>query len=91
MFTSNVEIPMYINGEDIRSNEKVKINPPHDHKKIVGEYFLASPKNIDYAIESALAAKESWSSMSWENRSAVFLKAAELIAGHTGTKLMRQQ
>jgi len=81
MFTSNVEIPMYINGEDIRSNEKVKINPPHDHKKIVGEYFLASPKNIDYAIESALEAKESWSSMSWENRSAVFLKAAELIAG----------
>ena len=81
MISSFTEVPMYINGKDVRSNNKKTISPPHDHQKIVGEYYVAEPKHIDEAIESALAAKNKWENMSWENRSAIFLKAAELIAG----------
>ncbi len=81
MINSFTEVPMYINGKDVKSEDKKQISPPHDHQKIVGEYYIAEPKHIDDAIESALAAKENWEDMSWENRAAIFLKAAELIAG----------
>ena len=81
MINSRTEIPMYINGKDVKSDKKKQISPPHDHQNIVGEYYIAEPKHIDDAINSALAAKENWENMSWENRAAIFLKAAELIAG----------
>ena len=87
MMSSFTEVPMYINGKDVRSNSKKNISPPHDHQKIVGEYYIAEPKHIDVAIDSALAAKENWENMSWENRSAIFLKAAELIAGPYRSKI----
>ena len=87
MINSVIEIPMYINGKDVKSSDKKTISPPHDHQKIVGEYYTAKPQHIDDAIESALAAKEKWEDMSWENRSAIFLKAAELIAGPYRSKI----
>ena len=87
MMSSFTEVPMYINGKDVKSNSKKNISPPHDHQKIVGEYYIAEPKHIDAAIDSALAAKENWENMSWENRSAIFLKAAELIAGPYRSKI----
>ena len=81
MINSFTEVPMFINGKDVKSSEKKSISPPHDHNHIVGEYYLAQPDQIDNAINSCLNAKEKWENMSWENRSAIFLKAAELIAG----------
>ena len=87
MINSFTEVPMYINGKDVKSVNKKQISPPHDHQNIVGEYYIAEPKHIDDAIESALAAKENWENMSWENRSAIFLKAAELIAGPYRSKI----
>ena len=87
MINSFTEVPMYINGKDIRSANKKQISPPHDHQNIVGEYYIAETKHIDDAIESALAAKKNWENMSWENRSAIFLKAAELIAGPYRSKI----
>ena len=87
MIGSLTEIPMYINGKDVKSNDKKTISPPHDHKRIIGEYYLAEPKHIDEAINSALLAKQNWENMSWENRSAIFLKAAELIAGPYRSKI----
>ena len=87
MINSFTEVPMYINGKDVKSQNKKQISPPHDHQNIVGEYYIAEPKHIDDAIESALAAKEKWENMSWENRSAIFLKAAELIAGPYRSKI----
>ena len=87
MINSFTEVPMYINGKDVKSENKKQISPPHDHQKIVGEYYIAEPKHIDDAIESALAAKENWENMSWENRAAIFLKAAELIAGPYRSKI----
>ena len=87
MINSYVEVPMYINGKDVKSKNKKTISPPHDHQKIVGEYYIAGPEHIDQAIDSALAAKENWANMSWESRSAIFLKAAELIAGPYRSKI----
>ena len=87
MINSFTEVPMYINGKDVKSQNKKQISPPHDHQNIVGEYYIAEPKHIDDAIESALAAKENWENMSWENRAAIFLKAAELIAGPYRSKI----
>ena len=87
MINSFTEVPMYINGKDVKSENKEQISPPHDHQNIVGEYYIAEPKHIDDAIESALAAKQNWENMSWENRSAIFLKAAELIAGPYRSKI----
>ena len=87
MISSISEVPMYINGNDVKSKTKKTISPPHDHQKIVGEYYLAEPEHIDNAIDSALAAKENWEKMSWENRSAIFLKAAELLAGPYRSKI----
>ena len=87
MINSFTEVPMYINGKDVKSEKKKQICPPHDHQNIVGEYYTAEPKHIDDAIESALAAKENWENMSWENRAAIFLKAAELIAGPYRSKI----
>ena len=87
MISSISEVPMYINGNDVKSKSKKTISPPHDHQKIVGEYYTAEPEHIDNAIDSALAAKENWENMSWENRSAIFLRAAELIAGPYRSKI----
>ena len=81
MFNSYTKVSMYINGIDVQSKNSKPINPPHDHKKVVGEYYLAEKKHVKDAIESSLNAKANWESMSWENRSAIFLRAAELIAG----------
>ena len=81
MYNSYTRVPMYINGIDVQSKNSKPINPPHDHKKVVGEYYLAEKKHVKDAIESSLIAKANWESMSWENRSAIFLRAAELIAG----------
>ena len=87
MINSFAEVPMYINGKDVKSKNKKTISPPHDHQKIIGEYYIAEPEHIDHAIDSALAAKENWVNMSWESRSAIFLKAAELIAGPYRSKI----
>ena len=81
MYNSYTKVPMYIDGMDVQSKNSKPINPPHDHKKVVGEYYLAEKKHVKDAIESSLNAKANWESMSWENRSAIFLRAAELIAG----------
>ena len=81
MFNSYTKVSMYIDGKDIQSKNSKPINPPHDHKKVVGEYYIAEKKHVKDAIESSLNAKANWESMSWENRSAIFLRAAELIAG----------
>ena len=87
MMSSFTEVPMYINGKDVKSENKKQISPPHDHQNIVGEYYIAEPKHIDDAIKSALTAKENWENMSWENRASIFLKAAELIAGPYRSKI----
>jgi 1-pyrroline-5-carboxylate dehydrogenase len=87
MFNSKVEVPLYINGKDIKTGNTRTMSPPHDHKHIVGEYHLAEQKHVDEAIATALEARKSWSQMPWEQRAGIFLKAAELIAGPYRAKI----
>jgi len=81
MNSSHVDIPLYIGGEEIRTDNKQNIAPPHDHKHIIGQYSLAEKKHVEMAIENALAAKSKWANLPWNHRVAIFLKAAELLAG----------
>ena len=82
-----VDIPMYIGSKEVRSNNKVRIAPPHDHKHTLGYFHKSDKKHIDMAIKAALDAREAWANMAWEHRASIFLKAAELIAGPYRAKL----
>jgi 1-pyrroline-5-carboxylate dehydrogenase len=81
MFNSNVDVPMHINGEEVRTGNTKNITPPHDHKHVVGQYHTADKTHVDSAISTALAARQAWSRVSWTERATIFLKAAELLAG----------
>ena len=87
MFNSKIDVPMYINGKDIKTGNTRTMSPPHDHQHIVGEYHLAEQKHVEEAIATALEARKSWSQMPWEQRAGIFLKAAELIAGPYRAKI----
>jgi len=78
---SNIEVPMWINGKSVKSSKTRNMSPPHNHKHSLGKYYLAEKKHVELAIKASLNAKEKWSNMPWEERGAIFLKAAELIAG----------
>ena len=81
MWNETIDVPMYIGSEEIRSNNTNNMTAPHDHQHVVGKYHIAEKSHVDKAIVSALAARKEWSQMPWEHRAAIFLKAAELIAG----------
>ena len=78
--STEADIPMYIGNKEVRTNKKVPIHPPHELKHTLGYFHAGEEKHVHLAIEAALAAKESWNSLSWENRAAIFLKAADLIS-----------
>jgi 1-pyrroline-5-carboxylate dehydrogenase len=87
MYNSSVEVPMYINGENIKTGDTGTMSPPHDHKHILGTYHKAEKKHIETAISTALEAREKWANIPWEQRAAIFLRAAELIAGPYRAKI----
>ncbi|MCC6835971.1 MAG: L-glutamate gamma-semialdehyde dehydrogenase [Cytophagales bacterium] len=76
-----IDVPMYIGGEEVRSEKKKALTPPHDHKHILGHFYEGDKSHVEQAINAALAAKELWAGLSWENRASIFLKAADLLAG----------
>jgi len=84
---SPVEIPIIIGGKEIRSEEKGKMICPHNHQKVLGEYYIAGEKELHMAIEAAEAAKEEWENMPWEHRATIFLKAADLLTGKYRAKV----
>jgi 1-pyrroline-5-carboxylate dehydrogenase len=81
MWNSKIDIPLTIGSEEIRTGNTRNITAPHDHKHVIGTYHLAEKSHIKKAIANALEAKIKWATMAWEQRAAIFLKAAELIAG----------
>ncbi len=87
MYASTVDIPFYIGNEEIRTGNTVSIHPPHDIKHTVGQYHTADKKHIEMAVEKAMEARKTWSKMPWQSRAAIFLKAAELLAGPYRAKL----
>ncbi len=82
-----IDVPMYIGGEEVRTQDKKPLNPPHDHKKLLGHFNYGDRSHVEKAIDSALHAKKAWSKMNWEDRASVFLKAADLVAGPYRDKL----
>jgi 1-pyrroline-5-carboxylate dehydrogenase len=76
-----VEIPVIIGGEEIRTGKVVEVTMPHDHGHVLARCHQAGPEEARRAIEAAHAAWQEWSNWSWEDRAAVFLRAAELLAG----------
>jgi 1-pyrroline-5-carboxylate dehydrogenase len=79
--TSQTDVPMYIGSEEVRTDHKLPITPPHDHQHTLGHFYEGNADHVNQAIEAALTAKTAWATMPWEQRAAIFLKAAELIAG----------
>lgn len=86
-YKGKVDIPLYIGKDEIRTGNTKPLSPPHDHKHIVGHYHLAEKKHVDKAIENALTARNDWANLAWEQRAAIFLKAAELVAGPYRAKI----
>lgn len=87
MFNSKTEVPLYINGQDVKTGNTRTMSPPHDHQHIVGEYHLAEKSHVEDAIATALEARKNWSQLPWEQRAGIFLRAAELIAGPYRAKI----
>ena len=80
-FNAQVDVPMYIGGEEVRTDNTGNLTPPHDHQHVIGTFHKGDASHVKAAIEAALAAKDRWSNMPWEHRASIFLKAAELISG----------
>ena len=81
MYAEKVDIPFYIGGKEYRTGNTVEIHPPFDTKHCVGQYHTAEKKHIEMAVENALEVRAKWAATSWEHRAAIFLKAADLLAG----------
>jgi 1-pyrroline-5-carboxylate dehydrogenase len=78
---NQLDIPMYIGGEEVRTGNPVKLSPPHDHQHVLGHFHAGDKGHVEQAITAAMNAKELWAGLSWENRASIFLKAADLLAG----------
>ncbi len=76
-----LDIPMYIGGDEVRTNSKQKLSPPYDHHHTLGYFHEGDREHVTQAIDAALAAKPLWDNLCWENRASIFLKAADLLAG----------
>ncbi len=85
--SKEIDIPMYIGNQEVRSENKMRLAPPHDHKHTLGYFHKSDKTHVEQAIAAALAAKEKWANLNWEHRASIFLKAAELIAGPYRSKL----
>jgi len=78
--SQNADVPMWIGDEEVRTGDLVQMRPPHEHANVLGSFHRGKAEHVQQAIDAALAAKPAWNEVSWENRAAIFLKAAELIA-----------
>ena len=76
-----LEIPLVIDGREITTDKKIEITAPHDHSLKLGFYYQGGKAEVKMAVETAIEAQNSWALTPWEHRAAIFLKAAELLAG----------
>lgn len=81
MRAKEIDVPMYIGSEEVRTNDKRKMSPPHDHQHVLGYFNYGDASHVNKAIDAALAARDEWAALPWEQRAAIFLKAADLLAG----------
>jgi 1-pyrroline-5-carboxylate dehydrogenase len=85
--SQQVDVPMVIGGQRVRTNQLVSMHPPHEKKHILGHFHKGGEKEVQLAIGAALKAKASWEALDWKERAAVFLKAADLISGPYRAKI----
>lgn len=85
--SQEIDVPMYIGGELVRTDVKKKMSPPHDHQHTLGYFNYGDRTHVEKAIQVALGAKAAWEGLEWEQRAAIFLKAADLIAGPYRAKI----
>lgn len=78
--SETADIPMYVGNEEVRTDIKKELRPPHEHAHLLGHYYQGDAAHIQKAINVALEAKEKWANLNWENRANIFLKAADLLA-----------
>jgi 1-pyrroline-5-carboxylate dehydrogenase len=76
-----INIPMFIGGDEVVTETKKPLSPPHDHKHVIAYFHEGDVTHVEQAVNAALGAKELWSSLSWEHRASIFLKAADLLSG----------
>jgi 1-pyrroline-5-carboxylate dehydrogenase len=79
--SKKIDIPMYIGDKEVHTGKKLEIRPPHDHQHLLANFPEGDKNTVEAAINAALAAKTDWGNLPWEQRAAIFLKAAELLAG----------
>ena len=79
--SQQVEVPLYIGSEQIKTDVKKPLTCPHNHWHVLGHYYEGDAAHVQQAIDSALGAKPAWENVPWEQRASIFLKAADLIAG----------
>lgn len=82
-----VDIPMFIGAQRIMEGERIAVRPPHELRHILGYHTLATEAHIQMAIDAALEARPAWEGMPWQDRAAIFLKAADLLAGPYRAKM----
>ncbi len=85
--SKQIDIPLTIGGKKIYEGSKVSMHPPHEIKHTLGHYHKANAEHVHMAIDAAMAAKPAWENMAWQDRAAIFLKAADLISGPYRYKL----
>jgi 1-pyrroline-5-carboxylate dehydrogenase len=81
MTQTTLEIPLIIGGEEVRTGDTLDVVMPHEHRHVLAKAHKAGPREVKKAIAAAMRAQREWSTMRWEDRAAIFLKAAELLAG----------
>jgi len=81
MYASQVDVPMHIGRNEVRTENKKTISPPHEHAHLLGHFNYGTTTHVQQAIDAALEARQAWADLAWEHRAAIFLKAADLLAG----------
>jgi len=85
--SKEIEVPMVINGERITTKNRVAMRPPHETNHVLGYFHQGNKKHVKAAIDAALSAKSDWENMPWHDRAAIFLRAADLLAGPFRAKM----
>ncbi|MEM7105857.1 MAG: L-glutamate gamma-semialdehyde dehydrogenase [Bacteroidota bacterium] len=87
MKATSMDVPMYIGGKEVRTDNLVSIHPPHEIAHTLGHYHKGDASHVHLAIEAALSARAEWEDMPWQERAAIFLKCADLLAGPYRAKM----
>jgi 1-pyrroline-5-carboxylate dehydrogenase len=85
--SKQTDAPMYIGGKRVTTERRLPMRPPHEHGHVLGHYSRGDAEHVKAAIEAALAAKPAWEAMPWQERAAIFLRAADLLTGPYRAKM----